>query len=271
MKNVIILIITLLAINYTQRDKCLAQSQWQLTIGGTNNDFAYSIIQTTDGGYAVAGYSWSFGADSADMYIVKLDANGTLEWTRTVGGGGVDAAFSIIQTTDGGFAVAGCTHSFGAVYYDMYIVKLNSSNTLEWSRTVGGTIDDFASPIIQTTDGGYVVAGCTDSFGAGEEDMYIVKLDGSGNTCGNFTSPSSISGSGGTLGTPASIVNSPTSTITTPSSTTSTGGTLTTICLVDIQPISKGIPDSYKLFQNYPNPFNPKTKIKFEIPQTPLS
>jgi hypothetical protein len=236
--------------------------QWSRTVGGTGDDIAFSIIQTTDGGYAVAGYTESFGAG---MYIVKISSSGTLQWTKTVGGASYDEAFSIIQTTDGGYAAAGYTWSFGAGGYDMYIVKLDSSGTLQWSRTVGGTTDDIAFSIIQTTDGGYAAAGYTYSFGVGNSDMYIVKFDASGNTCGNSTSPPSISGSGGTLGIPTSIVNSPTPTVTTPTPTTSSGGTLTTICVTGIQPISNEIPGSFELEQNYPNPFNASTKFKIQI------
>ena len=242
--------------------------QWSRTVGGTGGGDANSIVQTTDGGYAVAGYDLSFGAGLYDMYIVKLDGNGTLQWSKTVGGTQFDNAQSIIQTTDGGFAVAGYTESFGAGGYDMYIVKLNASGTLQWSRTIGGAYLDGGNFIIQTTDGGYVVAGRTSSFGAGGDDMYVVKIDASGNTCGTYTSPSSISGSGGTTTSPTPTVNSPTPTVTSPSPTTSTGGTVTTICVIGIQPISNEIPASFSLSQNYPNPFNPNTKIRFDVPKS---
>src|SRR6266511_2675296 len=86
-----------------------AQSQFQRAIGGTGIDDAYSIIQTTDGGYVAAGYTTSFGAGNYDMYIVKLDGFGTLQWTRTIGGTGNEYAHSIVQTTDGGYVVAGQT------------------------------------------------------------------------------------------------------------------------------------------------------------------
>src|SRR5438552_19119421 len=92
---------------------CEAQTQFQRTISGTGNYGAYSIIQTTDGGYAVAGYTNSFGAGNFDFYIVKLNSSGTLQWTRTVGGTVGDAARLNIQTTDGGYAVAGYATSFG--------------------------------------------------------------------------------------------------------------------------------------------------------------
>jgi hypothetical protein len=154
--------------------------EWTRTIGGGNTDRGYSIIQTTDGGYAVAGETISFGAGSWDVYVVKLDGSGNIEWTRIIGGGTMDGGWSIIQTTDGGYAVAGYTNSFGAGLDDVYVVKLAGSGNIEWTRTIGGGNSDGSISIIQTTDGGYAVAGRTNSFGAGNRDVYVVKLDGSG-------------------------------------------------------------------------------------------
>ncbi len=152
-----------------------------LTIGGSGDDWGYSIIQTSDGGYAVAGRTESFGAGEADVYVVKLDEHGSLQWTRTIGGSKDDEGYSIIQTSDGGYAVAGKTNSFGAGWADVYVVKLDGGGNLQWTRTIGGSEDDEGWSIIQTSDGGYAVAGCTGSFGAGGSDVYVVKLDGSGN------------------------------------------------------------------------------------------
>jgi hypothetical protein len=155
--------------------------QWTRTIGGSIQDWGYSIIQTTDGGYAVAGYTGSFGAGWSDVYVVKLDGSGNIQWTRTIGGGNDDSGFSIIQTTDGGYAVAGKTNSFGAGQSDVYVVKLDGSGNIQWTRTIGGRISDEGNSIIQTSDGGYAVAGWSASFGAGSGDVYVLKLDGSGN------------------------------------------------------------------------------------------
>jgi hypothetical protein len=155
--------------------------QWTRTIGGSGDDYGYSIIQTTDGGYAVAGSTTSFGAGNEDVYVVKLNGSGNIQWTRTIGGSGEEEGFSIIQTTDGGYAVAGYTSSFGAGFWDVYVVKLDGSGNLQWTRTIGSVYIDGGNSIIQTTDGGYAVAGSTTSFGAGNADVYVVKLDGSGN------------------------------------------------------------------------------------------
>jgi uncharacterized delta-60 repeat protein len=160
---------------------CGYASTFAKTIGGSNDDEAWSIIQSSDGGYAVAGWTSSFGAGSRDIYVVKLDAGGNVQWTKTIGGSSDDAAYSIIQSSDGGYVVAGWTKSFGAGSYDFYVVKLDSSGNVQWTKTIGGSSDDRAYSIIQSSDGGYVVAGLTKSFGAGWYDMYVVKLDSGGN------------------------------------------------------------------------------------------
>ncbi len=154
--------------------------QWQKTFGEINDDVANSIQQTTDGGYIVAGWTKSFGSGGEDVYILKLNSNGQLEWQKTFGGKDDDVANSIQQTTDGGYIVAGWTKSFGSGGEDAYILKLNSNGQLEWQKTFGGKDDDVANSIQQTTDGGYIVAGWTASFGSGWKDAYILKLNSNG-------------------------------------------------------------------------------------------
>jgi uncharacterized delta-60 repeat protein len=156
-------------------------STFAKTIGGSGEDYAYSIIQSSDGGYVVAGSTRSFGAGYSDIYVVKLDSSGNVQWAKTIGGSDWDEASSIIQSSDGGYVVAGWTESFGAGYPDIYVVKLDSSGNVVWTKTIGGRFIDRASSIIQSSDGGYVVAGDSSSFGAGSDDIYVVKLDSSGN------------------------------------------------------------------------------------------
>ena len=159
------------------------QTQFRKLIGGFDEDVAESIIQTSDGGYALAGYTFSFGVGIFNMYIVKLDANGDVQWKKTIGGSSIDDARSIIQTTDGGYAIAGYTDSYGAGNYDVVVLKLNSSGTLQWYKVIGGTGDDIGFSILQTTDGGYTVSGHSRSFGS--DGMYIIKLDSNGSILWN--------------------------------------------------------------------------------------
>ncbi len=173
--------------------------QWQKTYGGTNYDGAHSIQQTSDGGYIVAGYTSSFGAGSNDYWILKLDANGNIQWQKTYGEDNNDAPYSIQQTSDGGYIVAGKTYSFGAGISDYWILKLDADGNVQWQRTYGGTSAEYVSSIQQTSDGGFIVVGDTLSFGAGDYDWWILKLYDNGSiqwqkTYGgeNYESPNSV-------------------------------------------------------------------------------
>jgi len=155
--------------------------QWTKTIGGPKDDWGRSLIQTSDGGYAITGFTKSFGAGGADVYVVKLDAKGNLQWTKTIGGPNREEGSSLIQTSDGGYAIAGETKSFGAGGGDVYVVKLDANGNLQWTKTIGGENNDWGLSLIQTSDGGYAITGATTSFGAGKADVYVVKLDANGN------------------------------------------------------------------------------------------
>ena len=154
---------------------------WDKTYGGNNNDMALSLIQTTDGGYAVAGATFSKGAGDADFWLIKMDHQGNMIWDRTYGGSNADMAWSLVQTNDGGYAVAGLTGSKGAGDADFWLIKLDHQGNMIWDRTYGGSDADKARSLIQTTDGGYAVAGFTFSKGAGVADLWVIKLDYQGN------------------------------------------------------------------------------------------
>jgi hypothetical protein len=172
--------------------------QWQKTLGGANVDVAKSIQQTIDGGYIVAGYTTSTDGDvtgnqgSSDSWIVKLSNSGTIEWQECLGGSNWEYAQSIQQTTDGGYIVAGYSVSTDgdlAVNQgstDIWVIKLSSSGIIEWQKTFGGTKSDIATSIQQTTDGGYIVAGETESNDGdvtgnhGSSDSWVLKLNSSG-------------------------------------------------------------------------------------------
>ncbi len=175
--------------------------EWEKTYGGEQGDEAFSIIQTSDGGYAVAGWTASNGGDvtgnhslgALDIWIVKLSNSGSIQWKKTYGGTGYDYGYSIIQTKDGGYAIAGSTNSTDgdvsgshAGGFDMWVVKTDSKGVIEWQKALGGSGDDQAHSIIQTSDGGYAVAGYTSSTDGdvtglqGGHDMWVVKLSVAG-------------------------------------------------------------------------------------------
>ena len=142
--------------------------QWERTYGGAGADAAYVVIQTADGGFALAGRAASFGAGEDDFWLVKTDRNGIQQWTRTYGGAGSDWAYAVTQTTDGGFVFVGSTRSFGtAGEPDAWLVKTNGHGELQWERSYR-TTEYEDQPVycsfsagIQTADGGFALAGRT--------------------------------------------------------------------------------------------------------------
>jgi uncharacterized delta-60 repeat protein len=155
-------------------------AEWQKTYGGTKTDVPESIQQASDGGYIVAGYTQSFGAGDADFWVLKLDSTGSVTWQKTFGGSLGDYPQSVETTPDGGCIVAGSTNSFDTVNVDAWLLKLNSSGSVEWQKTYGGDNGDSAQCIQKTSDGGYIMAGDTASFGSAVVDFWLVKLNSTG-------------------------------------------------------------------------------------------
>ncbi len=153
---------------------------WNRTFRETYDEIAYSLIQTLDGGYALAGSTDSIGAGNHDFWLVKTDADGNMQWSRTYGGSQDDAAWCVVQAHDGGFAVAGETRSTGSAGgYDFWLVKVDAAGNLEWNKMYGGTQHERAYCVVNTVDGGYLLAGSRDV--AGQLDFYWIKTDSSGN------------------------------------------------------------------------------------------
>ena len=178
---------------------------WQNTIGGSADDFVNSIKQTTDGGYITVGYSNSgitgdkteVSLGLTDYWVVKVDANGSIEWQKTIGGSGSDVATEVLQTFDDGYIICGYSNSGSSLQksessvagsYDYWVVKLSSFGVIEWENTIGGSLFDFAHSIVQAGDGGYLVGGSSNSGVSGDktetsmgvDDYWIVKLNSAG-------------------------------------------------------------------------------------------
>jgi len=153
---------------------------WTQVYGGTYNDFGSSVKQTSDGGYIVAGQTYSDVSLYIDLWLLKTDANGDTIWAKLYGGTSSDGARSVQQTLDGGYIIAGYTSSFGAGQLDMWLLRTDANGDTMWARTFGGASNDFALSVDTTADGGYIVAGYTYSFGAGDQDFYIVKTNADG-------------------------------------------------------------------------------------------
>ncbi|MBU0518534.1 T9SS type A sorting domain-containing protein, partial [bacterium] len=151
---------------------------WTQTYGGTSTDVCYSLDQTIDGGYILGGYTTSFGAGWTDMYVLKIDALGAVEWERTYGGVSSEHCYSVKEVwMDYGYVLAGETMSYGAGINDFYVIRTDALGDTAWARTFGGPFNDICRSVDVTTDAGFAAAGWTNSFGAGLDDFYLVKID----------------------------------------------------------------------------------------------
>jgi hypothetical protein len=168
--------------------------EWQKTYGGSNYDYAAKVLQTSEGGYIIAGSTESNDGDVSgnnglmDVWIVKISSSGVIEWQKTLGGSGNENANWIKQTNDGGYIIAGTTDSTDGDItnnhgnHDVWIIKLSALGVIQWGKTYGGSNIDIGWCIEQTTDGGYILAGSTESTDGnvvgnhGNRDIWVVKL-----------------------------------------------------------------------------------------------
>ncbi len=155
---------------------------WSHFFGGSESEWGGAVQQTSDGGYIMAGNTRSFGAGNYDVYLVKTDSRGDLIWDQTYGWNQLDQCGSVQQTTDGGYVIGGWTRSIGEGGNDYWLVKTDSVGNLIWNRTFGGSHYDECYMAKQTSDGGYIMAGKTSSFGAGASDVWLVKTDTNGDS-----------------------------------------------------------------------------------------
>jgi len=153
---------------------------WERTYGGSDYDYGHSVIQTSDSGYAIVGFTDSFDASGHDLYIIKTDSAGDTLWTRIYGGSGDQIGFSIEQTSDNGYIIAGDAYTYDGSEYNVYLVKTDSGGDTLWTRTYGGSGWDEGRSVTQTSDGGYIIAGIWDTWGSA--DFYLIKTDSVGET-----------------------------------------------------------------------------------------
>ncbi len=159
-----------------------AQYMSARAIGGAGNEWGSWIAPTSDYGYVAAGRTDSYGAGGSDLYVVKLSAAGTVEWSRAIGGPQSDVGRCVAQTRDGGYIVSGETQSFGDPQFeDLLVLKLSAAGLLEWARVVSGPFHDRGMAVVEGADGNYLVVGDSDSFsGSGLGDLFLARFSPSG-------------------------------------------------------------------------------------------
>jgi len=254
---------------YILKTDSLGDTLWARTYGEMNVDeWGSSVQATADGGYIIVGGK---GGGIRDLYLLKVDSLGDTVWTRTYGGSGDEWGACIEPTNDGNYIIAGGTHSYGAGHSDIWLLKVNLSGDTLWTNTFGGSSYEWGYSVQQTSDLGYIVTGCTESFGAGGEDVYLVKTDSLGNILWTRT----YGGGGGDRGyfvrqTPdlGYVVLGYTGSFGAGSSDfylikTNTAGNVGVE-----ETIPRSLPNGFYLGQNYPNPFNSITTIPYRLNTT---
>jgi hypothetical protein len=157
---------------------------WESNLGKLFYDAAYQTIELADGGFAVVGFTYYYGGGfSSDIKLVKTDSLGNQIWEQHYGGSNDERAYSVAETLDGGFIIAGETKSYGAGESDVYLVKTDNNGNQIWAKNFGGSGREYGRAVCTTPDGGYMITGQSDSYGIGDFwfQMYLIRTDANGN------------------------------------------------------------------------------------------
>ncbi|MCD6220092.1 PQQ-binding-like beta-propeller repeat protein, partial [Candidatus Calescamantes bacterium] len=157
--------------------------EWIKTFGGSGYDLPqpHALQTLPDGNIIIAGDTYSYGAGLSDIYVIKIDKDGNKIWEKTFGGRGIDLVNALQTLPDGNIIIAGVSESYGAGYSDIYVIKIDKDGNKIWEKTFGESKDDEANALQVLPDGNIIIAGVTESYGAGGQDFYVIKIDKDGN------------------------------------------------------------------------------------------
>jgi FlgD Ig-like domain len=235
--------------------------EWSHTFGGNADDQIQCVQQTSDNGFILTGSTRSYGSGSSDAWLIKTDEFGNEEWNHTFGGSDGDFSNSVQQTIDGGYVLTGYTNTFATSYSDAWLIKTDELGIEEWSQVYDSNSDEETRSVLQTNDGGFIIAGCTNKFSYSESDIFVVKTDASGNEDWRL-----IYGDTG-IDRANSILQISDNDFAVLGFTQSTGSSdfwfLRLGLVTGIN--NSSLPDNKIFMNNFPNPFNPSTIIEFSI------
>ena len=183
----VLLLITVLpssvANSYNQKINNIDVDSWMKTFGGFNDDMGFEAQQTSDGGYIVVGETSKsiLMFENSDVWLIKTDGQGNMEWDKTFGGSEDDRGSYVIQTDDGGYIITGDTRSYSNGKTDVWLIKTDENGEKIWDKTFGYSEFDSASEIIQTSDDDFIIVGNVNTSGGGLGEVWIIKVDSDGN------------------------------------------------------------------------------------------
>jgi hypothetical protein len=170
---------------YLIKTDSLGNEEWNKTYGDSvsPDDWGRSVLETSDNGYIITGWTWSYGASRRDIWLIKTDSFGNEQWNKTLGGSDDDEpgeGSSIQITSDGGYIIVGGTDSYGGGTKEVWLIKTDNLGIEQWNKTFGGSSHDMGHSVQTTSDGGYILIGLTNSYGSGNEDIWLIKTNSTG-------------------------------------------------------------------------------------------
>ncbi len=244
---------------------------WTRTFGGSEREIGLTVLRATDGDLVIGGDTESFSEGDFDAWVIRVNTSGNLVWSKSYGSTERDILYDMKQTDDGGFIIAGHTESFGHMnnYTDAWLIRTDYNGDTLWTKTWGGETHDGAMSVVQTSDGGYVWTGYL-NVSTFNQDLWVLKIDGDGNTLWSKTYGATFNNIGRSIN--KTIDGSLIIAGNYYSEVTNTRDVWLLNIDPDISNVEQDeqalIPETIILKQNYPNPFNPTTTIEFGIPES---